>query len=44
MYIEFIEFLEMIGRVADKFIVDNETPLHLKMNRILDEWLAIINV
>lgn len=44
LYIEFIEFLEMIGRVADKFIVDNEIPLHVKINRVLDEWLNLINV
>ena len=37
-HIDFIEFLEMIGRVADVAFQSDE-PLYLKINRVLDEWL-----
>jgi hypothetical protein len=35
--------MEMIGRVADTHYQDEEdTPLYEKINRVLDEWLALI--
>lgn len=32
----------MIGRVADTHYCDEELPLHEKVNRVLDEWLALV--
>jgi len=43
-HIEFLEFLEMVGRVAHCHSIDTEIPLHVKINRVLDEWLSLISV
>lgn len=39
-----MEFMEMIGRVADCYSLEIDVPLHLKINKVLDEWLALVSV
>lgn len=41
-HIEFMEFLEMIARVADIYYVDND-PLFEKINKVLDRWLPLVD-
>jgi len=44
-HMEFIEFLEMTGRFAySVFREDSYTPLHEKINRVLDEWLVLVGL
>ncbi len=43
--LEFLEFLELIGRVANQYFLGSESeqkPLCDKIAYILDEWLAVI--
>jgi hypothetical protein len=42
-HIELLEFMEMIGRVADCNSLDADIPLHVKINKVLDEWFTLIN-
>jgi len=37
-----VEFMELIGRVADAHYRELDKPLHEKINYILDEWLALV--
>ena len=44
---EFLEFLELIGRVANQYFLGSESeqkPLCEKISYILDEWLAVIGL
>ena len=39
--LKFVEFIEFLGRIAHtKFVDDTDTPLHIKIERILDHVLA----
>lgn len=42
-HIEMLEFLEMTGRVAETYYSGENIPLHEKINKVLDEWLPLIN-
>lgn len=42
-HISFIEFMELIGRVADVFLNELEEPLSQKINYVLDEWLRLVD-
>ena len=39
---EFIEFLELIGRFADCAYAEEEIPFHAKINLVLDQWFTLI--
>ena len=40
-----MEFMELIGRVAHTFFgQESETPLHKKINRVIDEWLGLVGL
>ena len=39
---ESLEFLEMIGRVADCAFPDEDWPLEQKINKVLDVWLPLV--
>lgn len=41
-HIEFIEFLEMVARVADTVYIQNNLQLFEKINKVLDEWLPFV--
>ncbi len=41
-HIQFVEFLELVARVADTYLQDVDFPLHTKINFVLDEWLPIV--
>ena len=41
-HITFVEFLEMIGRVADCYLSEMDEPLEVKINFVLDEWLSLV--
>ena len=38
-HMSWIEFMELIGRVADLWMSEIDTPLPEKINYVLDEWL-----
>ena len=45
--LDFLEFLELIGRVAHQYFLSSESdqkPLCEKIAYILDEWLAVIGI
>ena len=39
-HIEFLEFLELIGRFANYYLPNEE--LHFAINKVLDKWLYIV--
>lgn len=41
-HLDFLEFLELIGRVADCHLGEEDSELYEKINRVLDEWLGIV--
>ncbi len=41
-HITFIEFLELVGRVADSYFSDLDVPLEVKINYVLDAWLQLV--
>lgn len=41
-HITFVEFLEMIGRVADCYLSEMDEPLEVKINFVLDQWLMLV--
>ena len=43
-HIEFIEFMEMAGRVALKNNSNPDVAFHVKLNEVLDEWLGLIGL
>ena len=42
-HITFIEFLELVGRVADIYFQDLDAPLEVKINFVLDAWLQLVD-
>ena len=38
-----LEFMELIGRVADIYMHELSKPMYEKINYVLDEWLSLIN-
>ena len=38
-HMSLLEFMELIGRVADTHFNDLNKPLYEKINYVLDEWL-----
>jgi len=41
-HITFVEFLELVGRVAFMHLEEMDEPLEVKINFILDEWLSLV--
>jgi len=42
--LKFVEFLEFLGRVADFRFRDEDLPLYLKIEKILEPLMALIHV
>ena len=42
-HITFVEFLELVGRVADCYLSEMDEPLEVKINFVLDEWLQLVD-
>lgn len=43
-HLSFVEFLELIGRVADCHLYEMDEPLEVKIGYVLDEWLSLVDM
>ena len=41
-HLTLVEFMELIGRVADIRMYEMDQPLHQKINYVLDAWLPLV--